>query len=62
MEKLKDNNIAKQFENKYHAIKILFGQKKYLEVIKIVKTLQDLLDADYLDYSFFDNKAVFFIY
>ena len=62
MEKLKDNNVASQFAKKYPIVKILFEQKKYLEVIKVVKKLQPYFEADYLDYTFFDNKAVFLIY
>lgn len=63
MVRLSDNGtVASKFEYKYNIIRVLFASKKYLEVIKEVDELRDLLDADYLDYSFFDDKAVFLIY
>ncbi len=47
---------------KEEEISNLFKNRKYLEIIKIVKNSKKILDLDFLDYSFFNNKVACLIY
>lgn len=49
-------------KRKLNELKELFERKKYLEVISQVKQIKRLLDLEFLDYSFFDDKVACLIF
>ena len=56
------NNRTHPLVVKEEEIRNLFRNRKYLEIIKIVKNSKKILDLDFLDYSFFNNKVGCLIY
>lgn len=49
-------------KNTLNELKQLFANKKYLEVINLVRQMEELLNREFLDYSYFDDKAACLIF